>query len=707
MEKNIAKKIRIKKALVLSVLVGILLIIIGMVVWITRVISKAPDVSEVSMARSGKLTSFVYDESGEVIASFSDGATEDYIGIEELPKEVIQAVIAIEDETYYEHHGIDMKKSLGALLSNITSSSWSEGGTTITQQVIKNAALLEGNSFDKKIQEMYLAFEFEKLYSKDTILEYYLNTMNFGGGTQGIEAAAKRYFGKSAVDLNLVEGAVLIAMIERPTYYDPMIHPDYNWKGVIQILEKMEKLGYIDETIKTNALKQMPYEEIEKVQKEQVVTIEEFNKGENSDFKEVLYRQVVADLQTTYGISEVEAKAKIYGEGLQIQSTLDSKLQGIVEKYMSDKANYPEKLHKVQVDYEIKGKKVDGEMFEHQAYGVILNSEEEVDAFKEKQLLEWGVPSDAKVEHEKLLVTPQPQSAFVLSDYRTGAVKALYGGRSKETYYSQNYATTVKRQPGSTLKILSVYAPALNEGLITPDTVINNEQVTYLLENGESWSPKNWDGVYGGTYTVSQAIANSMNVITARILVDQLGVEKSYDYLEQFGLTTIGEEDKTYALGLGGLTKGIIPLELNAAYSTIANEGTYVAPSFYTVVKDAEGKVILDRTQGNFLSTHEVLKKEVAKELTQMLCEVVDGPSAHTAGKVRKYFKDMPIAGKSGISSGNKDLLFVGYTPYYAATIWTGYTAPDVMNDNENYQLVLWGKIMDEIHQGLAYKPFQ
>lgn len=703
MEKNLAKKVKIKKALVLSVLVGILLIIIGMVVWITRVISKAPDVSEVSMARPDKLTSFVYDESGEVIASFSDGTRENYIGIEELPKEVIQAVISIEDETYYEHHGIDMKKTLGALLSNITSSSWSEGGTTITQQVIKNSALLEGNSFDKKIQEMYLAFEFEKLYSKDTILEYYLNTMNFGGGVQGIEAASKRYFGKSATDLNLVEGAVLIAMIERPTYYDPIRNPDNNWKGVIQILEKMEKLGYIDEDIKANALKQMPYEEIGKVQYGQLTAIEETSIGEYSEFTQALYRQVIADLQSVYGISEIEARGKIHREGLQIQSTLDTQIQGIVEKYMSDKNNYPKKLHKIQVDYEIKGKKANGEIFTNQVYGIVLENEEEIGTFKEKQLLEWGITGDITVEKEKLLATPQPQGAFVLSDYRTGAIKALFGGRGVQSIY----ATSLMRQPGSTLKVLSVYAPALNEGLITPDTVINNEKVIYPLESGKSWSPKNWDGVYGGTYTVRQAIANSMNVIPARILVDQLGVEKSYKYLKEFGLTTLEKEDKTYALGLGGLTKGIIPLELNAAYSTIANEGTYMAPSFYIVVKDAEGKVILDRTQGSLLNSHEVLKKEVAKELTQMLCETVDGPSVHTAGKIREYFKEMPIAGKTGTSSGYKDLLFVGYTPYYAATIWTGYATPETMEDHENYQLALWGKIMEEIHQGLAYKPFQ
>ena len=703
MEKNPARKAKIKKALVLSVLVGILLIIIGMVVWITRVINKAPDVLDVSVTRSGKLTSFVYDESGEVIGSFSDGGREDYILIGELPKEVIQAVIAIEDETYYEHHGIDMKKTLGALLSNITSSSWSEGETTITQQVIKNSASLEGNSFEKKIQEMYLAFEFEKLYAKDTILEFYLNTMNFGGGTQGIEAAAKRYFGKSAVDLNLVEGAVLIAMIERPTYYDPIIHPDNNWKGVIQILEKMEKLGYIDEDIKANALKQMPYEEIGKVQYGQLNAIEESNIEENSEFIQALYKQVIADLRSVYGISEIEARGKIHSEGLQIQSTLDARLQGIVEKNMSDEANYPEELHKVQVDYEIEGKKANGEIFTNQVYGIVLENEEEIDSFKEKQLLEWGITGAITVEKEKLLVTPEPQGAFVLSDYRTGAIKALFGGRGVPSIF----ATSIMRQPGSTLKILSVYAPALNEGLIMPDTEINNERITYQLENGGSWSPKNWDGVYGGTYTVRQAIANSMNVIPTRILLDYLGIDKSYDYLDQFGLTTLEKEDKTYALGLGGLTKGIIPLELNAAYSTIANEGTYLAPSFYTVVRDAEGKVILDRTQGSLLNSHEVLKKEVAKELTQMLCEVVDGPNVHTAGKVRKYFKEMPIAGKTGTSAGNTDLLFVGYTPYYAATIWTGYATPETMENHENYQLALWGKIMEEIHQGLAYKPFQ
>lgn len=704
MERTKSKKTKTRRVLVSIVLGGLLLILIGIIVYVAKTISKAPDISAVNITQPIKANSIVYNVLGEKIDEFSAADNRSYIGIEEIPTSVIQAVITIEDSRFYEHHGIDIRKILGAVVNNFSSGSLSDGASTITQQVIKDAVALEGNSLEKKIQEQYLAIKFEQLYSKDTILEYYLNSMSFGTHIVGIEAAANQYYGKSASELSLVEGATLAVLMERPTYYSLYTHPENNWEKVKQVLEQMEKAGYLTAEEKEQALLEKPYERLgEGLQQLLEVAPKE---AIQSYFVDALYKQILEDLQTVYNISEIEAKAKIYSDGLQIESTLDSRVQSIVEKYMADESNYPESLYKIQVEYSIAGVKANGTMFDKKVQSIILNSQEDIPEFKEKQLEKWHIGQGDTIVSENLITMPQPQSAFVVTDYKTGAVKALYGGRGEKYYHGFNYATQAKRMPGSTFKVLAAYAPAINEGKITPDTVISNEKVSFTIEEGVSWTPLNWDGQYEGAYTITQAIANSMNVIAAKVLVEQVGIDKSFEYLKEFGFTTLREEDKTYALSMGGLTDGVTPLELTAAYATIANEGTYLAPSFYTVVKDREGNILLDRTQGELQNSHQVLSQEAAGQLTTMLCEVVDGPSAHTGGKIRNYFKQMPIAGKTGTASNNTDLLFVGYTPYYAATIWTGYSNPDSMTGSNNYHLDLWAKIMNEIHQGAEIKKF-
>ena len=690
--------------LISVVLGGLLLILIGVIACVAKIISEAPDISTVTIMKPEKFDSIVYDAFGEKIDVFSAVDNRSYIGIEEIPKPVIQVVITVQDSRFYEHNGVDVRKILGAIVNNFSSGSLSDGASTITQQVIKNAVALEGNSLEKKIQEQYLAIKFEQLYSKDTILEYYLNSISFGGGTIGIEEAANKYYGKSASELSLVEGATLAVLMEMPTYYSLYTHPENNWEKVRQVLGQMEKTGYITSEEKEKALMEKPYEKLGKGL-QQLLEVESKDTIQ-SYFVDALYKQVLVDLQTVYNISEVEAKAKIYNEGLQIESTLDSRVQGIVEKYMDDESNYPENLYKIQVDYSVVGVKASGTMIDRKVQGVVLNSQDDIPEFKEKQLEKWDIVKEDTIVSENLITMPQPQSAFVVTDYKTGAVKALYGGRGEKYYHGFNHATQAKRMPGSTFKVLAAYAPALNEGKITPDTVISNEKVSYTLANGSQWTPRNWDGQYQGSYTITQAIANSMNVIAAKVLIEQVGVDKSFEYLKEFGFTTLREEDKTYGLSMGGLTNGVTPLELTAAYATIANEGTYLAPSFYTVVEDREGNVLLDRTQGKLLNNHQVLTPEVAKILTTMLCEVVDGPSAHTGGKIRNHFKQMPIAGKTGTATNNTDLLFVGYTPYYAATVWTGYSNPDSMTGSDSYHLDLWAKIMNEIHQGAEIKKF-
>ena len=246
---------------------------------------------------------------------------------------------------------------------------------------------------------------------------------------------------------------------------------------------------------------------------------------------------------------------------------------------------------------------------------------------------------------------------------------------------------------------------------MTPSTRIKNESISFKQWNGKNWSPKNWDNNYDGNdYTVRQGIANSMNVLAVKTL-DQVGLDTSFDYLQRFGFTTLVDSDKNLPLALGGITNGVTPLELNAAYGAIANDGIYVKPIFYTtVVEKNTGKVLIDNTGENVANhSHQVIQSSTARALTDMMTEVIDGPSKHTGGTVRRYFPNMPIAGKTGTTSDSKDLLFAGYTPYYVATIWTGYAQPEAIsssNGGNSYHLKIWGRIMNDIHQGLELKSF-
>ncbi len=667
------------------------------------VIKTAPDVTSIDLRPQGNYTSFVYDADGNEIARFDPAENREYAKLSDIPLHLQQAVIATEDERFYEHNGIDMKGIFRAIVKNIATFSTSEGASTITQQLIKNNVLTSEKKFTRKIQEQYLAIEVEKLYDKDRILEYYLNTIGLSQGVNGVQAAANRYFGKDVNELTLTECVVIAGITQRPSYYDPIKHPENNWSKAQTILQKMEEQGFITAEEHKAALEDYPYDRILEVHHEYQT------KKPNSYFVDALYEQLVIDLQEQLGCTEYEARNKIiYGGGLRIYSTQDSHMQAIVDKYCSDEEEYPSNLYKLLYRYSITGTKANGDAIDKNAPEVLLDSASEIDGYKAKMKEEWGIEEgDTITEWETK--QPQPQLSFVLEDFKTGQIKALYGGRGDKTNLAFNYATQAKRQPGSTFKILSAYAPALDTGVLGPDSRIPNDHKTYELKGMAPYTPNNWDRNYGGTYTVTQAIANSMNVPAVETLYN-VGIDTSRDYLSRFGITTLTDNDNGLAIALGGLYAGVTPLELNAAYSAIANDGVYVKPIFYTVVKDNNGNTIIDNTGEHIAeSSHTVIKTSTAQLLTQMMQEVVDGPSKHTGSTVRRYFEGMPIAGKTGTTSDSKDLLFAGYTPYYAATVWTGYASPreiSASNGGSSYHMKIWSKIMSEIHQDLEYKDF-
>lgn len=686
-----AKK-RISHLIVGSVLIGIVTTIILVVAWIVSAIKTAPDIREAQFSREGQLTSFVYDEEGNEIGSFSPTETSIYTFLNEVPIPMQQAVVAIEDARFYEHNGVDFIKIGEAILGNFKTGSFNYGGTTLTQQLVKKM-IPSGNKLKNKIQEQYLAIQLEKLYSKDTILEYYLNTIQLGHGNIGVEAAANYYFGTSVSELSLSEQASIVAMIERPTYYDPIINPENNWSAVESILVAMEKQGYITEEEREAALKKPPYEAIQEVHEAQVAT------KVRSYFVDEVYKEVLEDLQTEKGLSKLEAMKLIYGGGLKIYTTLDSNMQGVVEQYMDDKSFYPNQ-DRYSLEYTLEMNTLEGVP---NSYGLstVVSGEEEMREVIEAQKKEWGITTSEQIRSESILLRPELQAAFVVTDYRTGHIKALYGGRGEKVSLGFNYATQAKRQAGDLLMPLAAYVPALDMGIYTEETLLKDEAIEMTLDNGSIYVPKNEDGIYSEKQmTIKEALASSVNTIACRVLSEGVGYDASYDYLQLFGMNSLVEEDKTSVLALGATTEGVTVLELNAAYSTIANEGVYIQPTSYVKVIDAQGNILLDHSSEGAMAkrSHVVIKKETAHQVTDILQYAVSQEAV-----MSEYFDSGEVAGKAN-GGKTKDLLFAGYTSDLAATIWSGYNAPDYINAHGDYEVKLWGSIMSEISEDLPKK---
>ncbi len=662
------------------------------------IIKSTPDVSQLDLKPTTNYTSFVFDSNSKQIDSFSGAENRIYVTLDNIPVYLQQAFVALEDERFYEHNGIDMRGIFRAIFTNLKNRGLSEGASTITQQLIKNNILTSEKKFTRKIQEQYLAIEFEKLYSKDLILEYYLNTIALGHGVNGVQAAANRYFNKDVNDLTLAESVVIAVITQAPTRFSPILNEKNNREKVQITLDKMVEQGYISEEKRQQALNDDPYTNIQKVHQEFV------EKSSRSYFVDAVMQEVINDLQSQKGMTSTKANNLIYGGGLQIYTTLDPNMQNIVDKHIDDESLYPKEAYELKLNYSVNVKKADGSVVKLGGDGIV-KSEADIDSFKQTKLADWGITSRDKIEKETLLKMPQPQTAFIVMDYTTGQIKALSGGRGDKQDRGFNHATQAKRQPGSTFKILAAYAPAIDTGKLSPGSILIDEPLNIKLDTGTNWAPKNWNGKFEGPTSVRRAIYNSMNILAVKTL-QLVGLDTAYDYLLNFGFTTLSSTDKVYSLPLGGLTHGVTALELNAAYGAIANDGVYLKPILYTKVLDKDGHILLDNSaEATLLKSHPVMKESTAHMLTDMMQEVI---TAGTGGKLRSTFKNMPISGKTGTTSDDKDLLFSGYTPYYVATIWTGHDTPKKLRygSTGSYHLDIWGKIMNEIHEGLPYKTF-
>lgn len=579
------------------------------------------------------ITSFVYDKDENEIGAFFDSENRVTVKYEEIPQVVIDAVISIEDERFFTHSGVDLRRTFAAIGTYVINGGNSNfGGSTITQQLIKNVGNDDESSWQRKIREWYRAIMLEKMLSKEKIFEAYVNTIYFGDGAYGIEVASQNFFGKSVKEVNTAEAAVLAAKIQSPESTNP-----YNGEEAKQKLLDRKKV-VLNQMLKLGKIDQAKYDEANNFEiafkKEEV----QVSSSVQSYFVDAIFEQVLKDLMDQEGISEGMATKRLLTDGLRIYTTQDSKVQKAIEDaYNDDKIFYTDK----QGDF--------------------------------------------------------MQGAMVVLEQSTGNVVGLVGGAGKKTGARVLNRAFVKRQPGSTMKPFGAYGPAMEQGLISPGSGIDDSPITI-----GNWSPGNYYPGFNGYVTVRDAIKKSMNLpaVRANRLVD---INYAFNFAKNAGLKSLVEKDKnTASLALGGLTYGVSPLELASAYATIANGGIYIEPKLYTKVVDKDGKEIL--------TANTVYKKAMEDSTAYMLTSSLQSVTSAVGGTAYTHVKTpgIDVAGKTGNTNDDFDRWFAGFTPYYTIAAWEGYDKNKTIGRPYPYvSIKLFNTVMNAITKDLPDKKFE
>lgn len=690
-------------------------------------IDTAPEISSSDVAPDG-FSTFVYDKNGNQITKLvASNSNRISVTLDKVPLYLQKAFIAIEDSRFYEHNGIDIIGIIRAGAKGVLSGfKFRSGASTITQQLIKNTIYEDFvnesklEKIERKIQEWYLAINISNELSKNEVLIRYLNTINLGQNTLGVQSASLRYFGKNVSELNLSECAVIAAITKSPTGYNPITNPEANAKRRKNVLDEMLALEYITQAEYDEALKDDPYTRIAEVNQTYVAS-----DNVTSYFVDAVTDQVYNDLLEA-GYTEQQAENLIYRSGLKINTTLDPEIQAIVDEICSNEENFPRAYW--QLGYQLSIDKANGETIHHstemmQKYLKDTGYSQDGYSSEKKMLFKSEEAANAAIEYykayalqegdailgERISLSLQPQLSFVLLDQETGYVRALLGGRGEKTVSKAfNRATAATRQPGSCFKVLAAYAPAIDSGEYTLATVQNDAPFAYTNSgDGNDRLVKNWHEAkhgYLGLLNYREGIRNSRNVITVKamtLVTPQVGM----DYLLNFGFTTLlsstnekGHTDVNQSLCLGGITRGVTNLEMTAAYAAIANGGHYIEPTLYTTVLDKNGNVILDKSSNR--STR-ILRDTTAWLLTDAMRDVVN---EGTGGSAR--VQNMDVAGKTGTTTDSMDVWFSGYTPYYTASIWLGFDENNAKLNTaeESTHTKLWSKIMTAVHANLENK---
>ncbi len=788
------------------------------------VLSTIKDVEPIDVSKIDYMldeNSEILDQDGNLLEKIQNDGLRTIVKYEDIDEDLKNAFIATEDRTFFEHHGFNFKRLVGAILQAIKTQSSPRGTSTLTQQLARNLYLPHIKSektLTRKIKEAYYAVELEKNLTKEQIFEYYMNTIYLGSGAKGVEAAAQTYFSKSAKDLDLVEAALIAGITQSPTYHSPLrvkrtedVTDEEREKGLVlkegdiyttlfnescydryySVLGFMKVCGYITEE---------EYQEAKSIDlKEKLNPGSTVNANITSFFSDFVEDEVVNTLMEELNITEDEANDMLYTQGLKIYSTLDLDMQKKIESIYKDTENFPSVIFKKDDAGNIKSEKsnsiilykyenlisTDNSLiipkadYEYTDSGDLVlyknrrlsfyNSENGIDVFLkdackyDEENLKWngtyqrweapglyihkgGRVTGIENQHKtldssnnlvisseflknnsdflkedgngNLLISNkyynisedgsiQPQSAMVIIDYTTGQIKALVGGRQVKGQKLYNRANH-PRQPGSAIKPLTVYTPAIDNGWTAASII---DDVPNYNESGQRW-PRNWyeksynpkTTGYWGLVTLREALQWSMNVPAVKI-VERIGFNTSFEYLKKMGISTLVDRDQNIrtndenlaSMALGGMTHGITPLEITAAYGSIANQGVHIEPHSFTKITDRNGNIIFERKpQKNF-----VVSPQVAYIVSDMMRTGVEAGTG-----TRAKLKNMPTAGKTGTTSDNFDAWFVGFTPYYVGGVWIGNDLQLMLDSGSSISATLWNKVMTEIHNDLPTKEF-
>ncbi len=588
-------------------------------------------------------TSIAYDINGKTLSVLKGEKDVYYIEYEDIPIYVKQAIISTEDKRFYKHNGIDYRGIMRAAVAMIQDGEVTQGGSTITQQLARTVFLSNERTWERKIEEMYIAVELEKKYSKEEILEFYLNNVYFANGYYGIEAAAQGYFGMDVSHLSLSQMIYLCAIPNNPTLYNPLTHADKTQARRDRILKSMLE----DQVISESSYQTAVAEQIKTTEPEEI-------------------KNNYAETYTYY----CATRALMELEGFEFQTVFSDD---------EEKTAYDREYQSL---YDTCNKK----LFTggYRIYTSLdLDAQSQLQTSVDEVLAGFGEKSDEGIY--------ELQGAAVCIDNTTGMVRAIIGGRSQDDVegYTLNRAFQSFRQPGSAIKPLIVYTPALERGY-TPDTTVVDEPIAD--------GPVNGDGTYSGAMSLRQAVARSKNTIAWKIF-EELTPEVGISYLEAMGFSNLDANDKRLPASIGGFTNGVSPLEMAKGYATIKNDGGYRNPTCIMKITDADGEVIYQADQ----TASVIYKENACRQMTDMLQTVI------TSGTGRGYSLGMmPCAGKTGTTNDNKDGWFVGYTPYYTTSVWVGYDIPKEVPGlgGGTYPGKIWHSFMSWLHDGLEPVDF-
>ncbi len=656
------------------------------------IIKNSPKLDALAVKPGTYTSIMVSATTGEEIQRFAGDEDRIYVEYSEISPYLPNAAIAIEDERFRSHNGVDIKGTMRSVYQTIFEDS-SQGGSTITQQVIKNHLGYTRNTIVTKLQEQFLAVKFEKDLTeqfgskdeaKDYILELYLNTIALGHGLNGVQTASNYYFDKDAKDLTLAESCVIVSITQNPSKYMPDLYPEQNYNRAKTTLNYMLELGLVTETEYAQAEKDLSgpvYEEIKNSSKIVSETASNF-----SYFTDQVVSELVRDFKDL-GMSEKEAYDTIYRGGITIYATQDMEIQGIVDEAMLNDDLFNSADYGIEVALSYGVADASGDV-SHKQTRKLVKTDEDADKFVDDFVAEQKTQG-VEVIVEKVDKIPQPQASFVILENGTGRVLALSGGRGEKTDdLGFNRATQALRQPGSVFKVLSTYAPGIDMQKINASTVFDDVPTATYGDH----TFKNWYKGFRGLSTAREGVRDSLNIVTVKAM-EFIGVEDSYEYLENFGFTSLeGAQDKNLSTALGGITTGVSNMETTAAMATIQNSGAYIKPIYYTKVYDHDGKMILDNTTPE---TRQVMSPQAAYIVTDMMYDVVYRGGTGGAAKLPS---NMPVAGKTGTTSDSKDLTFVAYTPYMTAGIFMGNDTPKEMRSNKEH-IIIWQTIMAKVQE--------